>query len=361
MPTTIASTQQFIPIAQIKRSVAILKNGGLRAICQVSPVNFALKSQQDQAVLFGQFQNFLNSLTFPIQLVVQSRRLDVFPYLKSLANFAQGITVELLRVHAYDYINFVGKLTELANVMEKKFYCVVPYEASPTENPSVIKKLFSHRAKISISQEQFAKYCQELEQRVQIITGGLSGMGLAVKRLDTQAIIEELYYIYNPEEAQEERLGDLEKISSPIISSSKMPHIDATHARASEALEKPVDNVAYKLNPDIKKEKPLVNTQNNPSPIAPKSETSKEEKTVEPKAIKPEIKSEKLGEPAPTSTANAPAKTALPQPQSPAPTASPDDQLTSATIPAVKPATASTSIDPNLQKDLDAILSQLNN
>ena len=361
MPTTTASTQQFIPIAEIKRSVAILKNGGLRAICQVSPVNFALKSQQDQAVLFGQFQNFLNSLSFPIQLVVQSRRLDVFPYLKSLADFAQGISVELLRVHAYDYINFVGKLTELANVMEKKFYCVVPYEASPTENPSVIKKLFSSRANISISKEQFAKYCQELEQRVQVITGGLSGMGLTVKRLDTQAIIEEFYYIYNPEEAQEERLGDLERISSPIIS-SKMPHIDATHARASEALEKPVDNVAYKLNPDVKKEKPLVDaSQNAPAPVAPKSEVPGEGKAVEPKVVKPEIKTEKISEPVPTPTTSAPTKTTSPEPQPPASTASPDDQLTPTAIPAVKPAPASPSIDPNLQKDLDAILSQLNN
>ena len=357
MPTTTPSTQQFIPIAEIKRSVAILKNGGLRAICQVSPVNFALKSQQDQAVLFGQFQNFLHSLSFPIQLVVQSRRLDVFPYLKSLADFAQGISTELLRVHAYDYINFVGKLTELANVMEKKFYCVVPYEANPTENPSMIKKLFSNRANISISKEQFTKYCQELEQRIQVIAGGLSGMGLTVKRLNTQAMIEEFYYIYNPEEAQEERLGDLERISSPIIS-SKMPKIDATHSRASQALEKPMDNVAYKLNPNIEKEKPLVSPDApiTPGP-APQPEALAKE-NIASKTVKPVIKTEKekTSEPAPTPATSNPSDKS-PQPSSPPA----DDQLAPATIPKVQPAPVAPTVDPNLQKDLDAILSQLNN
>jgi hypothetical protein len=261
MPVT--STQQFIPIAQIKQGILILKDGGLRAILEISPVNFALKSQQDQDVLIGQFQNFLNSLEFPLQMVVQSRRLDIFPYLKGLIDYAQNISSDLLRIHAFDYIDFVQRLTGLANIMEKKFFCVVPYEAQPLENPSMLKKLFSSRLKISVTQSQFERYKEKLEQRVQIISGGLKSMGLQVKRLNTQAIIEEFYYIFNPEEAHEERLQNLAQIRAPIIKAkpkkTSLPRIDKTEEAGpsqpikSNELRKPVNNSAYKLNPKVQR------------------------------------------------------------------------------------------------------------
>ncbi|TSC93508.1 MAG: hypothetical protein CEN89_45 [Candidatus Berkelbacteria bacterium Licking1014_7] len=337
MPTT-ASTQQSVPIAQIRKSVAILKSGGIRAILRITPVNFALKSQQDQEVLVGQYQNFLNSLDFPVQLLVQSRKIDVYPYLKGLADFSQNISSDLLRIQIIDYINFVQKLTELANVMEKIFFCVVPYEPNPTENPSFLKKIFSSRPKISINKTQFDKYQSELEQRVKVIASGLEAMGLEVKRLDTQEIIEELYNIYNPGEAHEERLGKMAKIDAPIIHSKmKKP--------APNTLSKPVSNLAHKLNPPSSQlttvNQPTAEKPSQPQP-AEKSQLQKPSATID---SQPAIASPQS--PIQPATETKPTNETIPQ---------------TADIPSSEPAQIAPdqkTIDPQVALDAEAILKNL--
>lgn len=224
MPTkTAQTTQSHVNIAQIRNGIVYTRTGELRAVLEITPLNFALKSEADQNVIIGQYQSFINALNFPIQIIVQSRRLDLHPYLKSLEGYATQISNELLRLQAVDYIEFVSKLTSLANVMDKRFYVVVPYNPAPIQKVGVLGKLFAPQKKsvVRFNAQQLQSYLATLKERVTVVTQGLEGMQLAVRQLNTQEVIELFYSVYNPEEAAEERLTKVQELQAPIIQQSK--------------------------------------------------------------------------------------------------------------------------------------------
>jgi len=134
MSNTVASnakaTQEFVPIKEIRDGVVILKDGSMRALVMASSVNFALKSNDEQQAILSQFQNFVNSLNFSIEIFVQSRRLDIRPYLALLESKYKEQTSELLKIQTREYIGFVKSFTETTNVMTKTFYVVTPYSPS---------------------------------------------------------------------------------------------------------------------------------------------------------------------------------------------------------------------------------------
>src|SRR5690242_14514060 len=120
-------TQEFVPIQDVKNGIIILKDKSMRAICLASSVNFSLKSEDErQAVLF-QFQDFLNSLDFPIEISIESRRLDIRPYIALLENQFKEQVNDLLKIQTREYIEFIKKFTESTNIMTKSFFVVVPY------------------------------------------------------------------------------------------------------------------------------------------------------------------------------------------------------------------------------------------
>jgi type IV secretory pathway VirB4 component len=213
----VASTQEHLPIAEVRDGFVILKNGSLRAVLLVSAVNFALKSEEEQNALVFQYQNFLNSLSFPIQIVVQSRHLDIQPYLARLSERLNVESNELLRMQIADYIDFVKKLLSVANVMDKNFFVVIPFEPAPVSKAGFMRIVGSRAKKITIAPEQFTAYKQQLAERVNVITSGLASMGLRSASLSTQQLVELFYASYNPQEATRERLTKLEFLSSPII------------------------------------------------------------------------------------------------------------------------------------------------
>lgn len=219
MPQTATSTQQHVNIAQIKDGVVITRTGDLRMVVEVTPVNFALRSEDDQNVIVGQYQNFLNSLTFPIQVVILSRRLDLHPYLAQLEGVVDQQPSELLRLQVSEYTEFIRRLTTLVNIMDKKFYVVVPFTPPPTQKASGLKTLFVKRQlSVTFSPQQFAQSHQQLMERVTTVETGLNSIGLKTNRLATKQLIELYYYMYNPEEAAEERLTeDVEEMRAPII------------------------------------------------------------------------------------------------------------------------------------------------
>lgn len=218
-----ASTQEIIKFSEIHDGVVITKTGELRMILMVSSINFALKSEQEQTAIVYAYQNFLNSMEFPIQIVMQSKKLDLFNYLAKLNKTAGTQTNELLRVQTLDYIDFVERLVNIANIMDKKFYVAIPFMPPPKigpSTPSLLKKSKDKNAtNIQISADDFAKYKQELEQRVQVVESGLGSVGVRSARLDTQQIIELFYSIYNPEEAAKEKLTKIDQLTSQIVES----------------------------------------------------------------------------------------------------------------------------------------------
>ncbi|MCX6806750.1 MAG: hypothetical protein NT135_01355 [Candidatus Berkelbacteria bacterium] len=193
MSKDIQPTQAFIDIAQIKGSLIITKNFGLRLIMLCSAVNFDLKTEEEQDILVAQYQNFLNSLTFPIQIVVHSRKMELGPYLDKLKKRLRQEENELLKIQMADYIAFLEELIPQANIMDKKFYVVVPY------NPPLIKtpSLKSKTADKKLTGTEFETFKKEVIQRANVVASGLGSLGLRCVQLDNHELVELFYGIYN--------------------------------------------------------------------------------------------------------------------------------------------------------------------
>jgi type IV secretory pathway VirB4 component len=226
-----ASTQEHLPIAGIQDGIVIMNDASVRAIVRVQPINFELKSEQEQNAIIYSYQSFLNSLDFPIELVVNSRRLDLERYLLKLEEQKKTTSSDLLRLQIDGYVDFVRRLITIANIMAKRFYVVVSYAAlagGKTSTPSFsLGSLFGKGsgapATATLYQDQFERYKAELSNRISTVATGLGRVGLQVEQVDTQGIIELLYSAYNPDIAAEERLTDISQINSGVISSNQPP------------------------------------------------------------------------------------------------------------------------------------------
>ena len=216
--TKAPSTQQFLPIEEIKEGVVKMKNGSLRAVIMVSSVNFQLKSAAEQDSMVASYQNFLNSLTFPIQIMAQSRKTQLEDYLNKLKESGEKETNSLLKAQIEQYIFFVTGLVEGANVMAKRFYVVIPFYPTGVEQAqktSLLKTFFQSKPTATTD---FETQKMELMQMVETAIGGLSGVGLRCVVLDTEELIELYYTIYNPDMSQSENLStNTDDLESPII------------------------------------------------------------------------------------------------------------------------------------------------
>jgi hypothetical protein len=194
------STQDFLDFDYIKEGVIVLKNKGLRAILMVSSLNFDLKSEEEQQATIYQFQNFLNSLDFPCQISIQSRRLNFVGYLDKLEEIEQKEKNDLFKIQISEYKNFVAKIIGQGTIMQKNFYVVVPFSISETKN---IGAQETSRFKTSgLAPEEFNRAKNQLFQRVEFVALGLRACGLTSVPLQTIEIIELLWGLYHPSEAE---------------------------------------------------------------------------------------------------------------------------------------------------------------
>jgi hypothetical protein len=189
-------------VDDIRDGVIVLKSGALRSVLLVSSVNFDLKSTQEQDAIISQYQNFLNSLDFPVQIVVSSRRFNIDPYIVLLDDQEKQQENELLRFQISEYKNFVRNLTDVSNIMSKFFYVVVPFAPSEDEKSGLFNKMLGifqpKKAVSSVSQVSFDTYRSQLLQRVDHVSAALSATGVRVTPLGTKEVIELLYNAYNP-------------------------------------------------------------------------------------------------------------------------------------------------------------------
>ena len=194
-------THSFVDIADIKNGVVILKNRALRAVLEVSSINFELKSQDEQKAIIYAFQNFLNSLDFPIQIVVQSRKLDIKQYLSELEELKADQDNELLNIQTTEYIEFIRGLVDMANIMTKNFYISIPFSSFEAKRDTFLQKMktaLKPPKKVKFTEKAFSRYREQLWQRVEHVAGGLSGMSLKVSPLSTEELLELFYKLYNP-------------------------------------------------------------------------------------------------------------------------------------------------------------------
>lgn len=197
------ATQQFVPVKEIRNGTIILKDGGYRGVLICSSVNFGLKSADEQHAITLGFQNFLNTLDFSIQIVINSRRMDLRPYLALLEEKAPEQKTELMRIQLHEYVEFVRSFTDRANIMTKSFYIVVPYapRVSAADTISFLRR-DSASAKNAAAEVSFEEDRAQLEQRLSLVAGGLSGTGVRAVPLGTEEIIELLYRSFNPGELE---------------------------------------------------------------------------------------------------------------------------------------------------------------
>ena len=210
------STQRVLPIAEIKNDTLVMKDGTLRAVLMVSSINFALKNEDEQNAIISSYVSFLNSLDHPLQIVIQSRALNIKPYLETLVKREREQTNELLRTQIADYRSFVASLVEMGEIMSKNFYVVVPYDPLSNHKKSFWSRLsdvINPVKTIRLKEERFLKRKYDLDMRVRMVEGGLGSMGLSVVRLDTQSLIELYYSSYNPDIALSEALPPLEQLN----------------------------------------------------------------------------------------------------------------------------------------------------
>lgn len=208
------SSQQYLEIGEIKDNVVIMKNGSLRAVLMVSSINFALKSIDEQDAIIYRYQSFLNSLDFSIQIVVNSRQLNIDTYLDVLREEEKKQTNDLLRMQISSYVEYINGLVKMANIVTKTFYIVVPFSLAESKEGGIKSKISSitNAAQVMASRQEFEKYRDQLFQRVDHIVENLSGAGLRMTMLSTQELIELYYSIYNPESVEKKGLADIEDI-----------------------------------------------------------------------------------------------------------------------------------------------------
>ncbi len=208
-----AKTQEFLPFSAIYDDVVVLKNGEFRAIILVNALNFELKSQEEQDAIVFAFQGFLNSLSFPIQIVVRSRQIDLSDYLKRLNDRLTQESNELIRYQIQEYTAFMSKLISLANIMDKKFFVVIPFRRSTAPQKGFLSGFFSGpKTHLQVSYQEFQKIKEQLQERVNVVISGLRQLGISAIRLQTKQIIDLFYESYNITEAAKEKITSLEKL-----------------------------------------------------------------------------------------------------------------------------------------------------
>lgn len=209
------ATSTFLDIAEIRDDMVILKDGTVRSVLLVSSINFSLKSEEEQEAIIQAYMSFLNSIEFPIQIVIQSRRMNIDGYLKALQEQQRKTENDLLRTQIADYRAFVSELVELGQIMQKRFYLVLPYDPLTNKQKKFFSRLseaMSPAAAAKLNEKQLADRIEQLARRVGIVQGELSSMGLNSARLDTQSLIELYYTVYNPDIFDLEKLTDIPEL-----------------------------------------------------------------------------------------------------------------------------------------------------
>jgi type IV secretory pathway VirB4 component len=212
-PIVKATTQDHLDIEEIKKDMVILKNGGVCAVLQTTAVNFELLSEVEQDALIAAFSMLLNSITFPIQIVIRSKRLDISKYLDKVIRVENKLTDPLLKKQAVSYRKFVQEVIRRNEVLDKRFYVVIPsggtkYEqlgASPLD--WIGRIMGTHKKRIRVNVDKAIKTAQaELLPKLEHVMGEFNRLGIKSKRLSTQELVELYFDIYNPSSVHSQKI-----------------------------------------------------------------------------------------------------------------------------------------------------------
>jgi hypothetical protein len=221
------STQNTLQIAEIRDGIVIMNDGSYRCVVMVKSINFDLMSQQEQEAVEYAYQGFLNSLYFPVQIFIRSQKVDLQPYIEKLDKIRTEHDNMLLALLMDDYIGYIDQLAQQTNIMDKKFYLVIPYfpvtdvQKALTQSKNFFTgfaQLFSTKeSHVVINEAELEKAKSELRNRVQAVLGGLQQTNIQGLPLDTQELIELYYDTYNPDTATRQQLKNFDNLTADII------------------------------------------------------------------------------------------------------------------------------------------------
>ena len=221
------STQNTLQIAEIRDGIVIMNDGSFRSVVMVKSINFDLMSQQEQEGIEYSYQNFLNSLYFPIQIFIRSQKVDLQPYIEKLDKIRTEHDNMLLALLMDDYINYIDQLSQQTNIMDKKFYMVVPYfphveiQKALTQSKNFVSgfmELFNKKEQhVVINEDDLEKAKTELRNRVQAVMSGLQQANIQALPLDTQELIELYYDTYNPDTATRQQLKNFNDLNADVV------------------------------------------------------------------------------------------------------------------------------------------------
>jgi hypothetical protein len=225
------STQNTLQIAEVRDGIVIMNDGSYRCVVMVKSINFDLMSQQEQEAVEYSYQGFLNSLYFPVQIFIRSRKVDLRPYIERLDKIRSEHDNMLLALLMEDYIEYMNALSQQTNIMDKNFYVVIPFfpivevQKVLTQNKnflSGVTKLFDRSEQhVVINEADLEKAKTELRERVQSVLSGLQQCGVQGLPLDTQELIELYYDSYNPDTATRQKLKDFGNLTADIVTKGK--------------------------------------------------------------------------------------------------------------------------------------------
>lgn len=234
------STQNTLQIAEIRDGIIIMSDGSFRSVVMVKSINFDLMSGQEQEAVEYNYQNFLNSLYFPVQIYIHSQKVDIGPYLEKLDKIRSEHDNMLLALMMDDYIGYISALAQQTNIMDKKFYIVIPFfphidvQKAFTQSKNFLTgftALFNSKEDhVVINEEDLEKAKSELRNRVQAVLGGLMQCNIQGLPLDTQELIELFYDVYNPDTATRQQLKNFGNLTADIITKGRgrapQPYLD---------------------------------------------------------------------------------------------------------------------------------------
>ncbi len=234
------STQNALQMAEVRDGIVIMNDGSYRSVIMVKSINFDLMSPQEREAVEFSYQGFLNSLYFPVQIFIHSRKVDLGPYITKLDKIRTEHDNMLLALLMEDYIAYMDQLALQTNIMDKKFYVVIPFfptvdiQRALTATKGLftgLGQLFSNKQQhVTVNEGDLEKAKAELRNRVQVVLGGLLQCGIQGLPLDTQELIELYYDVYNPDTATRQELKNFNSLTAPVVTKGQgqapQPNLD---------------------------------------------------------------------------------------------------------------------------------------
>ncbi len=234
------STQNTLEFAEIRDGIVIMNDGSFRSVVMLKSINFDLMSPQEREAVEAAYQSFLNSLYFDIQIFVRSERIDIRPYIERLDKIRSEHDNMLLAMLMEDYLGFITGLSQQTNIMDKRFYMVIPFYAKADVKKALTQSknfftgltgMFNNKElHVVVNEQDLEAAKNELRNRVQAVLASLQQCGVQGVPLDTQELIELYYDTYNPDTATRQQLKNFDDLAAPVVTKGQgqapQPNLD---------------------------------------------------------------------------------------------------------------------------------------